>query len=124
MANCQSSEVRLDAPLQCGIGANRGTIHALKFTGPRRKLAKAMDDGFRKAFYSGTNVEIAAGDLITLDGHHGSIHLVFQPFTEDARNYSCYETGGVCFKLDQFGLIVESLDKLSDVTLVLRKQSN
>ncbi|WP_432797894.1 hypothetical protein [Poriferisphaera sp. WC338] len=57
-------------------------------------------------FHYATGKIVIVGDHVLFDGSEGTIEAIYTPLTEDARDYSCYETGGVMINTEQFGLIL------------------
>ncbi|MBX9655313.1 hypothetical protein K2Y11_17000 [bacterium] len=70
--------------------------------------------------YSDSGNPIAVGDKVLIDDlHSGTVVEIFAPGTEDAKAYSCFETGGLLLKLDRYGLALERFGNSSDVTKII-----
>ena len=57
--------------------------------------------------YTGTNISVAEGDVVTFDGRSGQIKLICLPATKAATDYDCYESGGLLIDFEEFGLVLE-----------------
>jgi len=66
--------------------------------------------------YSNSGEPIAVGHRVLIDDHPGSVVGIFAPGTEDAKAYSCFETGGLLLEMDEYGLVLEPFGNASDVT--------
>ena len=63
-------------------------------------------EGFACRTYYDTGETIKKGDIVFLDNHRGIVEAVFDPRTKDAAAYSCFQTGGILIKTDEFGLML------------------
>ena len=65
--------------------------------------------------YSGTMEPIQIGHVVLIDLHIGVIKMVMHAKSVEAKNYGCYETGGLLLEMKEFGLVVEPFGVLSRV---------
>lgn len=70
-----------------------------------------------KIFRYSNGVPIEKGDRVNLSGIGGVIQFIYQPFSEDASDYGCVETGGVLISSPEgLGLIlIENPEKDEDL---------
>ncbi len=64
-----------------------------------------MNDQIDVKYEDGNFVEI--GDRITLDGHEGVVIEILLPRSQRAKDFSCFDEGGLLLQMKYYGLLVE-----------------
>jgi hypothetical protein len=86
-------------------------------------MSHKYDDAVISALYQDTNIAITAGDRVLMNGKRkGTVVDILNANTDSAKDYSCYDTGGLLLQMDDWGLTVEpfgfygTVEKLDDAT--------
>jgi hypothetical protein len=66
------------------------------------------DDAILTPYYQDTDILIKKGDRIILDcKRKGTVLDILEANTDNAKDYSCFDTGGLLLQMDDWGLTVE-----------------
>lgn len=57
-------------------------------------------------FFYSNGVPIDEGDAITVIKKHGSVDRIFAPKTDDAKDFCCFDTGGILLRFEDGDLQV------------------
>jgi hypothetical protein len=69
-------------------------------------------------FYSNTSHEIHVGDSLLIDNEPGQVRGVFLPHTQGAKDFACWDDGGLLVELEGMGVTLLPFGSLHEVTLV------
>jgi hypothetical protein len=71
-------------------------------------MSQKYDDAVISALYQDTNIAIRTGDRVLMHGKRkGTVVDILSAKTDSAKDYSCYDTGGLLLQMDDWGLTVE-----------------
>ena len=71
-------------------------------------MSHKYDDAVLSPYYQDTDIVIKKGDRVIMHcKRKGTVVDILKAKTDSAKDYSCYDTGGLLLQMDDWGLTVE-----------------